>query len=187
MNIPEDTKKEIIEAEKKKIKATRTGERYDKFGEEYVKPGDNSRFLRNALAIYNLPIIDISDANQVSERIQWYFVKCTTEDLKPSVNGLSLALGVDRTRLIKWATGFDRKGSKHQEVAKRALQVMESLWEDYMQNGKINPVSGIFLGKNHFAYRDQSEVVLTPNNPLGDTGDPEAIRRRYLEIGTDSE
>lgn len=32
-----------------------------------------------------------------------------------------------------------------------------------MQNGKINPVSGIFLGKNNFGYQDKQEMVLTPN------------------------
>ena len=41
---------------------------------------------------------------------------------------------------------------------------MEILWENYMQNGKINPVSGIFLGKNNFGYQDKQEMVLTPNN-----------------------
>ena len=40
---------------------------------------------------------------------------------------------------------------------------MEILWENYMQNGKINPVSGIFLGKNNFGYQDKQEMVLTPN------------------------
>ena len=32
-----------------------------------------------------------------------------------------------------------------------------------MQTGKINPVSGIFLGKNNYGYRDQVEHVVTPN------------------------
>ena len=45
---------------------------------------------------------------------------------------------------------------------------MEDLWENYMQNGKINPVSGIFLGKNNFGYQDKQEMVLTPNNPESD-------------------
>ena len=35
--------------------------------------------------------------------------------------------------------------------------------EDYMQNGKINPVSGIFLMKNNMGYQDKQEVVVTPN------------------------
>ena len=29
--------------------------------------------------------------------------------------------------------------------------------------------------------KDQSEVVLTPNNPLGDSKDTEALKQKYLE------
>ncbi len=31
------------------------------FGQEYVQPGDNARYLRHALATYNLPPIDGGD------------------------------------------------------------------------------------------------------------------------------
>ena len=51
-----------------------------------------------------------------------------------------------------------------------------------MQNGQVNPVSGIFLGKNHFGYRDQQEHILTPNNPLGNDVDSESIARKYDDI-----
>ena len=53
--------------------------------------------------------------------------------------------------------------------------------EDYMQNGKINPVSGIFLMKNNMGYTDQQEVVLRPDSPLGEKADPEDLKRKYLE------
>ena len=56
---------------------------------------------------------------------------------------------------------------------------MENLWENYMQNGKINPVSGIFLGKNNFGYQDKTEYVVTPNVQQ-DNYDPDSIRQRYL-------
>ena len=50
-----------------------------------------------------------------------------------------------------------------------------------MQNGKINPVAGIFLMKNNMNYTDQQEVVLKPDNPLGERADPEKLRQKYLE------
>jgi hypothetical protein len=55
-----------------------------------------------------------------------------------------------------------------------------------MLNGKINPVSGIFLSKNLFyGYSDKQEVVLTPNNPLGETRDPKEIEAKYAELPED--
>ena len=56
---------------------------------------------------------------------------------------------------------------------------MEILWENYMQNGKINPVSGIFLGKNNFGYQDKTEYVVTPNVNNDSDYDPDAIKARY--------
>ena len=49
-----------------------------------------------------------------------------------------------------------------------------------MQNGKINPVSGIFLGKNNFGYQDKTEYVLTPNSTNPDDYNADDIRKRYL-------
>ena len=57
---------------------------------------------------------------------------------------------------------------------------MEILWENYMQNGKINPVSGIFLGKNNFGYQDKTEYVVTPNTNNDSDYSTDDIRKRYL-------
>ena len=43
------------------------------------------------------------------------------------------------------------------------MEALTAQMEDYMQNGKINPVSGIFLMKNNMGYQDKQEVVVTPN------------------------
>lgn len=56
---------------------------------------------------------------------------------------------------------------------------METLWESYMNSGKINPVAGIFLGKNNYAYQDKTEYVVTPNQQSDDYSADE-IRQRYL-------
>lgn len=50
-----------------------------------------------------------------------------------------------------------------------------------MQDGKINPVTGIFWQKNYDGLKDQTETIITPNNPLGDSTDSETLKRRYLE------
>ena len=62
---------------------------------------------------------------------------------------------------------------------------MEILWENYMQNGKINPVSGIFLGKNNFGYQDKTEYVVTPNVNNDSDYNADDIRKRYLTDSAD--
>ena len=51
-----------------------------------------------------------------------------------------------------------------------------------MEDGKVNPVTGIFWQKNYDGMKDQQEVVLTPNqNPLGEQKDAESLKQKYLE------
>lgn len=50
-----------------------------------------------------------------------------------------------------------------------------------MQDGKVNPVTGIFWQKNYDGMKDQTEMVLTPNNPLGEQKDMKALEQKYME------
>ena len=145
-------------------------------GGELTKPGDNSRYVRFALASWNLPPIDISDPQQVEQRLGEYFKFCADNDRKPQVIGMCNWLGISRDTLNKWVNGVTR-GDTHTDIVKRAYSMLEEMWADFMLNGKINPASGIFLSKNWFNYRDVADVVVTPNNPMQDLNAEEARKR----------
>lgn len=55
-----------------------------------------------------------------------------------------------------------------------------------MANGKLNPVTGIFWQKNFDGMKDTQEVVLTPNNPLGESVNPEQIASNISQYDDDS-
>ena len=59
--------------------------------------------------------------------------------------------------------------------------MLNQLLENWMQNGQVNPVVGIFLGKNNFGYRDQTEVVVTPNQVNADVPTQAEIEARYRD------
>lgn len=147
-----------------------------------TEPGDNTKYLTHALRLANLPKFDTKNVELLEKRIEEYFVICAEDDSKPSVAGLALAIGVDRRRLWEWSQG---ENSDRSDTIKKAYQILNLMMEDYMQNGKINPVSGIFLMKNNFGYADKQEVVLTPNNPLGDTTPVAELEEKYLESVVD--
>lgn len=151
------------------------------FGQEFVEPGDNTKFLQHALTIREWPQIDTADPVQVQNRIKQYFALCATDDIKPSVKGFLNSLRVAKSTLWEWRQGNYRAGT-HQAIICEAYDVLEALWEDYMQNGKINPVSGIFLGKNNFGYQDKQEYVLTPNQKTVTQADVQAIEAKYEEL-----
>lgn len=149
--------------------------------------GDNNKYTTFALAIMQMPKIDLHKPDQVQQRVFEYFQLCADHDMKPGVAAVSLALGVDRRRLWEINTDQARQLNIPQEsknIIKDVYTGLEILWESWMQNGKVNPVSGIFLGKNNFGYKDQQEYVLTPNQ-MGETIDPATIEAKYAELPED--
>lgn len=152
-----------------------------------LKPGDNNRFAQKNLELFRLPKVDLMDNEAVLSRIDEYFAIMAKYDSKPTVTGLAMALGIDRRRLWEIKTqNFGNVTGKYTQLPEEVVETirktydyLEIMWEDYMLNGKINPVSGIFLGKNNFGYQDKTEYVLTPNSQKEEF-DAESIRKRYL-------
>ena len=152
-----------------------------------VEPGDNAKYVMLGAKLFNLPSIDLHDTEQVIERLNEFFKIHAEADMKPTVSGMGMALGLDRRRLWEIKTGnygtqrgLEDLPTLTKDSIKKAYEYMEILWENYMQNGKINPVSGIFLGKNNFGYQDKQEMVLTPNNSNDSDYNAEDIKKRYL-------
>ena len=164
-----------------KIEEPRLPKRKNQNTSDLTEPGDNNKFLSHALAVRNLPPIDTRDPVQVKQRIDDYFTLCVSHDIKPSVKGFLNSLRVAKSTLWEWKQGNYRAGT-HQAIVCEAYDVLEALWEDYMMNGKINPVSGIFLGKNNFGYQDKQEYVLTPNQQQISPEDIRAISAKYEEL-----
>ena len=152
-----------------------------------LEPGDNRKFINNSMRIFKLPKIDMANAEQVSDRVAEYFDICGEDDVKPSVAGLALALGIDRRRLWEIREGVRSKNPEVSDTLKSAMQLLDLQMTDYMQNGKINPVSGIFLMKNNFGYADKQEVVVTPNSPMGEAQNDKQLEEKYQESVIDVE
>lgn len=172
-----------------KAKQSRARSDLEKFGEENTKPGDNSRYLRYAMASLALPPIDVSDPEQVQQRIMDYFEYCIANDRKPNMKGMGNWLGVSRETVNNWKRG-DYRSETHLDLIKKAVDILEELWVDYMLNGKVNPASGIFLGKNMFDYKDEQTYNVVPVSPLGSDSDPATMAQKYqkaLPGATDAE
>lgn len=155
-----------------------------------VEEGDNRKYLMVSMQLMNLPDINLHDEEQVAERLNEYFRIYAENDMKPTVAGMGLALnGLDRRRL--WEIKADVKSghsvvdnmpNEVRDLIKKAYKLLETMMENYMQNGKINPVAGIFLAKNNFGYTDKVEHVVTPNVNQDEDFDLEEIKNRRITI-----
>lgn len=149
-----------------------------------LEPGENTKYIEHSLAMMDWKKPDMKSVDAVQQRVIDYFQLCAKNDMKPTFAGMALAFGIDRRTLWKWCNdvpGGRKLAPEIRDTLKKGQQLLNAQMEDYMQNGKINPVSGIFLMKNNMGYTDQQEVVLRPDSPLGEKADPEALKRKYLE------
>ena len=177
----DDVVKEVVQ--KKKPRGKNIGETLAPI----VEPGDNAKYIGVSLQLFNLPAIDLHKPELVQARLDEYFKIHVAADLKPTVAGMAMALGIDRRRLWEIKTGASTSNRWVEELPtltkdsiKKAYDFLETLWENYMHNGKINPVSGIFLGKNNFGYQDKTEYVVTPNMNNDSDYSADDIKKRYL-------
>lgn len=155
-----------------------------------LEPGDNTTLIQINATLFAMPEIDMDDPEQVSERLGEYFRLYAEADLKPTVAGMAIALnGMSTNQLrcivVNRATGgVGYKPAIAKPVAvliKKAYATLENLWESYMVSGKINPVSGIFLGKNNYGYQDKTEHVVTANAANESDFSVDDIKARYLD------
>lgn len=156
-------------------------------GGAQLEDGDNTKIMRVNMELFNMDLINLHDPVAVKERLSEFFRIYAEADMKPTVAGMGMALGLDRRRLweikndqTQGRPTIDTLPKETRDSIKRAYSLMENMWETYMNSGKINPVSGIFLGKNNFGYQDKTEYVVTPNVQRETDFNEEDIRKRYL-------
>ena len=147
------------------------------------KPIETSDLIELSLRVAKLPPIDNTNAEQLAARADEYFQMCLDAGVKPTLNGIASATGLDRRRLWEMRTDVPGRGTlyshKCRDVVKRIYLTLENLWESYMQEGKINPVSGIFLGTNHFGYVSRQELSFGRPDALEVTATREELAERY--------
>ena len=173
-----------------KVKKPRGGSKSPVIGNNglILEKGDNTKYLSLNMALMNMPNIDLDDPVAVQQRLMDYFELYAEADMKPTVVGMAIALNGHNRRWLYGVThdaptggggSFAKIDKDSANVIKKAYFLLENLGENYMQNGKVNPVAGIFLGKNNYGYQDKTEYVVTPNSQNEEEYDVNDIKKRY--------
>lgn len=155
-------------------------EKIDKVREKRSLPtgitkSDNVNYTLHNLDLLTFAPIDckIEREEIVETRCYDYFEQCMKNEMKPTLAGLALAIGVSRQCLLDYINGNTPIPKENREVLQRFNTLLNSLMEDYMMNGKVNPVTGLFLSKNNFGYKDTQEFVV--NNAVQEESSPETL------------
>lgn len=160
-------------------------------GENFDGPEDKKKFvaktLTNIMRLYNIPLVKSDEEAQ--ERIVAYFVDCAETGRRPLWEELCLALGTTRKTVWRWEheTYGPGHGVVRAETISRARECLAAYDAAAAVEGKCNPVLYFFRSKNFYDMKDQQDVIITPNTPLGSETDAEKLENKYAESVIDTE
>lgn len=146
--------------------------------------GYNAKVTAFMMEIMPKEPLDTQDVAEMERRFMNYVQKCSEWDMKVGNQAAYMAIGITKEQAWEWENVV--KGSPaRSDFVKKVRQFCGVFREGLMQDGKVNPVTGIFWQKNYDGMKDQTEMVLTPNNPLGEQKDMKALEQKYLESAYD--
>ena len=174
-------KKELVEQGEKvvKTKMKPRGGNSPVIGDNgvHTKPGDNSKIAGFLLEVGRWPEPDKSNAQELEDRFWRYVDLCNERDVRVTNQVAYFAMGISKDDVYNWENGLTRS-SEHRELIKKVKAFCGSYREMLGADGRLNPVTLVWWQKNYDGLVDKSEVVLTPNNPLGTIADQKQLEER---------
>lgn len=147
---------------------------------ENLEPSFVKKTVSDLTEIYNLPKPQTDE--EVRERINQFFSCCGTTGMRPGVELLALFLRVSRQSIFNWEHGI-KCSPERQDMIVHAKAVINAFLEQSHLQGKLNPVSAIFLSKAWLNYSD--DVTVRIDTPQRDDSTMETleqiIHKRKLE------
>lgn len=143
-------------------------------------PEELNNLTNLALSVYMLDTPDLHDPDDVQRAIIGYFRTCQTHGTRPGNLGLYAALGLSRQDYHNIVTGK----VKHKvsplciDMMKKAVRAIGVYREGLALEGKINPVTYIFMGKNYDGLQDQTQIEVTASSGPAPTLTPEEVARQ---------
>lgn len=142
--------------------------------------GYNTRRIMFMQAILPTEPLNTNDVAEMERRFQRYLQLCAEWDMKIGNQAAYAAIGIDKNTAWDWENRTTMNPARSTFI-KKVRQFCATYREGLMEDGKVNPVTGIFWQKNYDGMKDQTEMVVTPNNPLGDAADTQALAQKYLD------
>lgn len=124
------------------------------------------------------------DAKHMRNCISCILDICTKGGMIPTVNMMSMALGVSKMTEYNVRTGVTAASAEVVDLMNEYVRICENVMLQGTFDGTINNIGGIFGLKSLYGYRDEpKEIVVTHqiNALLGERKDAQAIAERYAE------
>lgn len=145
---------------------------------------DMNLVLDNALEISSLPLdegkVNLDNYDEVRIRIDQYLKTIKKYGMQPTIVGLASAMGLTKATLYNIHQGTRTvRDPRVKSLIDQLYNVTLMVLEDGMQAGIIKEVTGIFLLKNNYGYKDTQEYVIQGSNLLGDAKSDAEMLEQY--------
>lgn len=144
-----------------------------------ARPEEIAQAVRNSFQYFNRQIVKSDE--ECAERINSYFQDCAEQQMLPTVENMSLALGTVRRTVWDWEQGIGCSQTRTNMI-KKAKQILAAIDAELVSSGKIPQVVYIFRAKNFHGMTDQQEITVTAQNGQDQDRSVEDIKK-WLEDG----
>lgn len=117
----------------------------------------NIRHIDHTMSLALMQPLEVWDAEHIGQRTMEYLDKCKTDGVRVNLSSYALSLGTTPDGLNEMMCDKSRSQESRNAIQK-GVAMVEAVMIEMMMEQRINPVTGIFLLKNHFGYKDQSEI-----------------------------
>ena len=123
----------------------------------------------------------VKSDEELAQRLDDYFTRCATSGQIPTVEEMCMCTGYTQCTCNDWISGRNKGFSPNTSVImKKAKEILKTFDAKLVISGKLNFLAYCFRAKNYYGMTDKQEVVLTPNQPLGEQLSPEDLQQKYL-------
>lgn len=122
-----------------------------------------------------------SDLDELEKEMSEFFDLCSDKQIVPTITNLALWLGVDRDTIYAHARN---NNSPFSLVMKNCINYLHSIMQSGTVDGKINPVTYIFISKNDYGMRDDKNITVTPttgDNTINNQATMSALQKQLEE------
>ena len=151
----------------------------DAVEKDRVKSG--VRIVTHTEELAMMPPLAEWNPENIANRTFEYLEKCKTDGVRPNLSGYSLAMGTTPDGLNEMIMD-KRLTDETRSAILKGVSMVESIMITMMTEQRINPVTGIFLLKNHFGYKDQSEITFKGRI---ETADKKTLQAKYRAVVDD--
>ena len=132
--------------------------------------------VQKAYILFDRPHAVTDD--DVCNSFNWYFSEYLPQTgAFPTIEGLSLACGVDRRTLEDWKNGH--LSPTRSAIVQKGIGILAELDAQLVQNGKIPQVVYIFRSKNFYGMQDAVKVEHVSTRPEAES--PDQLASKYAD------